>query len=446
VTDAPGTHYARSADGINLAYHVSGGGPVDLVFVPNHAIPFDLAWDEPGFVHFAGRLGRFSRTVWYEVRGIGASGGNYLDTALDEVVDGDLTAVLDAAGCERPVLAGSGHGGPLVIRYCENHPDRVRALVLVNTYAHYVREPDYPLGLPSDVLRRQATLAPVAAWGSGTMLDLEAPSRASEERFRAWWARCERLGTTPEDAFAAVKLNLSRDVRPLLPRVAVPTLVLHRVGNRSIRLEAGRYIADEVAGATFVELTGDDHLFFVGDTDALCDQIEEFLTGSRSDAVGDVVTSTILFTDIVASTDQSAQMGHRKWRTVMDEHDAMIRQLLVRHRGHEVATTGDGFLARFDSTTRAVRAATEIVDSAERMGLEVRAGVHTGEVELRPNDVAGLSVSIAKRICDLAGPCQTLVSEGVKAALVGSGISTIETGTYELKGVPDEWRLYAVDD
>jgi class 3 adenylate cyclase len=446
VTDVRGTHYVRSADGINLAYSVSGDGPVDLVFVPNHGIPFDLAWDEPGFVHFAARLARFSRTVWYEMRGIGASSGNYLDCALNDVVDADLTAVLDAAGCERPVLVGSSHGGPLVIRYCANHPDRVSALVLINTYAHYVREPDYPLGLPSDWLERQAELSPVAAWGTGTMLDLEAPSRASDERFRAWWARCERLGATPEDAVAGVKVNLSRDVRPLLAGIAVPTQVLHRVGNQSIRLEAGRYLADEVANAKFVELSGDDHLFFVGDVDVLCDEIEEFLTGSRSGAVGDVVTAAILFTDIVASTERQARAGPRTWSRLSDHHDALIRSSLARHRGREVKTTDDGFLATFDATGRALRCAAEILEGTKDIGLELRAGVHTGEIETRGNDIAGLAVNIAKRVCDLAGPGEVLVTRTVTAQVVGSAFEFGDRGEHELKGVPGAWRLFTVTE
>ena len=443
MNDPPQTHYARSSDGINLAYHVSGGGPVDLVFLPNHAIPFDLAWDEPGFVHFAGRLARFSRTIWVEVRGIGASGGSYLDTAVDEVADADLTAVLDAAGCDRPVLVGLSHGGPLVIRYCANHPDRVSALVLINTYAHYVREPHYPLGVPSDVLERQAVLAP-AAWGTGSVLDLEAPSRASDERFRAWWARCERLGITPEDALAGVRMNLSRDVRPLLPRIGVPTQVMHRVGDRSIRLEAGQYLADNVAAAKFVGLSGDDHLFFVGDADAICDEIEEFLTGSRSDAVGDVATATIVFTDIVASTQRQSQAGPREWSRLSDHHDALIRSSLARHRGREIKAIGDGFLVTFDATGRALRCAREIVEATKDIGLELRAGVHIGEVEMRGNDIAGLAVNIAKRVCDLAGPQEVLVTRTVTDQIVGSNFEFDDRGEHALKGVPGLWRLYAV--
>jgi class 3 adenylate cyclase len=250
----------------------------------------------------------------------------------------------------------------------------------------------------------------------------------------------------PDKIAKTLRASWLRDVRPLLPTLTVPTLVLHREGDRYIRVGAGRYLAEHIPGAKYVELAGDDDIFFVGDTDALLDEVEEFLTGSHQAPEGDVVTATILFTDIVASTEQSARMGHRKWTTLTDAHDAMVRATLQRHRGHEVKTIGDAFLATFDATTRAVRAAMEIVAAAKGMGLEVRAGVHTGDVEVRPDDVVGLAVTIAKRICDLAGPGKLLVSETVKIHVVGSGIAVSEQGTHVLKGVPDEWRLFAIGD
>jgi class 3 adenylate cyclase len=234
-------------------------------------------------------------------------------------------------------------------------------------------------------------------------------------------------------------------VRQLLPTLSLPTLVVHRERDRFIRVGAGRYLAEHIAGAKYIELPGDDHLFFVGDADALLDEIEEFLTGTHQAPEGDVVTSTILFTDIVSSTEQSARLGHRKWTKISDDHDAMVRATLQRLRGRAVKTIGDGFLATFDSTTRAVHAATEIVTEARTIGLEVRAGVHNGEVEVRPDDVVGLTVTISKRICDLAGPSEVLVSEAVKLHLVGSDIAVLERGNFELKGVPDEWRLFTVE-
>ena len=309
---------------------------------------------------------------------------------------------------------------------------------------HYVREDDYPWGLPPESLERWAAAA-AEMWGTGAAADVIAPSKSGDETFRAWLARAERLGSAANQIAAIARALVLQDVRALLPTLAVPTLVLHRVGNRIVPVGAGRYLADQIPGANYVELPGDDAMFFVGDTDALLDEVEEFLTGSRQAPEGDVVTATILFTDMVASTEQSARMGHRKWTALTDQHDAMVRAALARHRGHEVKTTGDGFLATFDATTRAVRAAVEIVTQAKNIGIEVRAGVHPGEVEVRPDDVVGLTVSITKRICDLAGPADVFVSEAVKALLVGSGITTSEQGTYVLKGVPDEWRLYAIE-
>jgi len=443
VDERPVTRFARAPDGVSLAYQVTGDGPLDLVVSPVLGFPVDLWWEEPGFARVAKRLGGFSRTVWYDGRGQGASGGDFRDRFVDEIVDTDLAAVLEAAGCERVVLVGWSAAGPNFIRYATTHPERVTALVLIGAHAHYVCEDDYPWGLSPEALDR-AFAQSKETWGTGAGMEVVAPSKAGDERFRAWFARGQRLGVRV-DAAVWLREGVRQDVRALLPTIAVPTLVLHRAGDRYIRVGAGRYLAEHIPGATYVELPGDDHLFFVGDVDALLDEIEEFLTGSHQGPEGDVVNATILFTDIVASTEQTARLGHRQWTTLSDEHDAMVRAALQRHRGREVKTTGDGFHATFDATTRAIRAATEIVAAAKGMGLDVRAGVHTGEVEVRPDDVVGLAVAIANRICDLAGPGEVLVSETVKGLIVGSGIATSERGTHVLKGVPDTWTLFAVE-
>jgi class 3 adenylate cyclase len=441
VYDAPVTKYAQSPDGVNIAYQIVGVSPLNVLFVAAHAIPLDLCWDEPSFRRFAARLGGFSRTVWLDVRGIGASGGDYADRVVDEVVDGDLTAVLDAVGCDTAVLIGSSHGGPDVIGYCVRHPKRVSALVLINTYAHYVREPDYPWGLPQDAVDRAEALSQ-ASWGTAAVVDLEAPSRARDEGFRAWWARCERLGISTGQAGLGAR-NLRRDVRRLLPSVGVRTLVLHRQGDRSVRADTGRYLAEHIPGARYIELPGEDHLFFVGDADGLVDEIEEFLTGTRQGVEGDVVTATILFTDIVASTERSARLGHRPWSALAELHDAMVRAALRRYRGREIKAIGDGFLATFDATTRAVRAAIEIVTRARQLDLEVRVGIHTGEVELAPDDVVGLPVTIAKRICDLADPGAVFVSRPVRDLTLGTDLAFVDCGERTLKGVPGTWELFA---
>ena len=442
MDDRPITKYAQAPDGVCVAYQVIGEGPLDLVFLPAHAIPIDLSWDQPDFVRFAKRARRFSRTVWCEMRGIGASEGDFLDAFVEEIADADVTAALDAVGCKQVVLVGTAAGGPTAIGYAAAHPERVRALVLVNTFAHYVRGDDYPWGLAPDALERNSAWQG-EVWGTGSMLELMAPSRTDDDAFQAWWARSQRLGRRPDQAAAAVRASCMRDVRPLLPTLAVPTLILHREGNGYIRVGAGRYLAEHIPGAKYVELSGADNLFFVGDADALLDEVEEFVTGTRQAPEGDVVTASILFTDIVASTEQAARLGHRKWTALTDAHDAMVRTVLGRLRGREIKTIGDGFLATFDATTRAVRAATEIVSQAQEMGLEVRAGVHTGEIEVRPDDVVGLAVNIAKRICDLAGPGEVFASEAVKTLVAGSDLTFEERGAHTLKGVPGTWRLFA---
>jgi len=446
MDERPVTRYAKAPDGVSIAYQVTGNGPIDLVFCSGVAFPIDLLWEDTGFLRFAKRLGSFSRTVWSEVRGMGASSGNLLDTYVDDVFDvfdTDLAAVLDAVGCEEVVLVAASHGGPLVISFALRHPKLVSTLVLIDTFAHYVREDDYPNGFPSNTWSQSAVTV-TEQWGTAGSVEALAPSKSGNQAFRSWMARCERLGIRPDEVASTLQAASKRDVRALLPTLTVPTLILHRNGDRFIRVEAGRYLAENIPGAKYVELPGDDHWFFVGDTDALLDDVEDFLTGSHQAPEGDVITTTILFTDIVSSTEQSARMGHRKWNALIHDHNAMVRGTLRRHRGDEVKTMGDGFLATFDATTRAVRAAADIVNQARMMDLEVRAGVHTGEVEVQPNDVVGLAVTIARRVCDLAGPGQVLVSEAVKPQLVGSGFTLSDEGTHVLKGVPDEWRLFAV--
>jgi class 3 adenylate cyclase len=441
MTDTPETHYARSADGTNLAYQVSGDGPLELVFLYG-AGPIDLLAEDPGFVRVRRRLGSFSRTVWFDHRGMGASEGDPLDTIPGEISDADLSAVLDAVGFPRPALVASSGGR--AIHFSVTHPERVSALVLVNTYAHYVREDDYPWGLSPERLDRLVT-AIKEGWGTGEYVDAAALSRMADKRFRAWYARSLRFSTGPDRAADMTRASYEADVRALLPSVSVSTLVLHREGNRWIHLGAGRYLAEHIPNAKFVVLPGQEPLFFMGDTDALVDEIEEFLTGARSGTEGDVHTMTVLFTDIVASTEHQARVGPREWSRFTDRHDAMVRSALARHRGREVKTTGDGFLVTFDATGRALGCAADILAGAKDIGLELRAGIHTGEVEARSDDIAGLAVTIAKRVCDLAGPGQVLTSETVRGHMVGTGIEFRDQGEHQLKGVPGAWRLFTVE-
>jgi class 3 adenylate cyclase len=442
MTDAPVTHYTRSADGTNLAYQVSGKGPIQLVFLAG-PFPIDLQSEDPGFVRVRRRLGTFSRTVWFDSRGLGASEGDRRDSLRGGFFDADLTAVLDAVGFERPALVAHTAGGVRAIRFSATHPERVSALVLVNCYAHYVREDDYRWGLPPESLDRLVT-AVNEKWGTTAFMEVAAPGRIGDDRFRAWYARSARFTSGPDWVADFVRVSFEDDVRPLLPSISVPTLVLHREGNRVIQLGAGRYLAERIPNAKFVVLPGDDSLFFVGDTDAIVDEIEEFLTGARSGAEGDVITMTVLFTDIVSSTEYQTRVGPREWSRLTDQHDAMVRAALTRHRGHEVKTTGDGFLATFDSAGRAVRCGAEILAGAKGMGLDLRAGVHAGEVEVRGDDIAGLAVTIAKRVCDLAAPGEVLVSGAIPPLVAGSGLVFDDRGEHELKGVPGAWRLFSV--
>jgi class 3 adenylate cyclase/pimeloyl-ACP methyl ester carboxylesterase len=443
MTDTPETRYARSADGTLLAYQVSGDGPLDLVFC-EWAVPIDVQSEDPGYLRFRRRLGSFSRTVWFDLRGTGASEGNAWDSQPGAIMDADLTALLDEAGFDRAALVAEGACAGRAIHFSAAHPGRVSAVVLINGFAHYMREEDYPWGLaPKELDERVDNIK--RTWGTAPNLELLAPSRTSDERFLAWFALARRFHGGPDQVAELVRANIEADVRSLLPSVSVPTLVLHRAGNRYIELGAGRYLAEHIPNAKFVIVPGEDHIFFVGDTDVFVDEIEEFLTGARSGADADVVMAAVLFTDIVASTGHQARVGPGEWSRLTDRHDAMVRSSLARHRGHEVKTTGDGFLATFDATGRALRCATEILAGARDIGLELRAGVHTGEVEVRGDDIAGLAVTIAKRVCDLAAPGQALVTRTVADHLVGAGVNLKDQGKQELKGVSGTWRVFAVE-
>jgi class 3 adenylate cyclase len=421
---------------------MSGSGPSDLVWMEN-AMPVEPLLDEPGFRRTLTRLATFCRVIMLQARGIGASEGDPRDVFIPGAVsDADLLAVMDANGAERAVLVGDTVNGQYAIHFAATHPQRVDALVLIDTFAHYVREDDYPWGFPRERLD-DVTAFLERSWSTEAALEIAGPSRATDEYLRALYGRGVR-SRGPRLFAEVIRQSLEWDGRRLLPSISCRTLVLHREGDRFIHLGAGRYLAEHIPGAKFVVLPGEDHLFFVGDTDALVDEIEEFLVGTRSGAEGDALTATVVFTDIVASTEHQARVGPRQWSRLTDQHEALVRDLLARHRGREVKTTGDGFLATFDGTGRGLRCAAEIVKSAQGLGLELRSGVHTGEVELRGSDIAGLAVTIASRVCDLAGPGEVLVTKTVTDLVVGTGIEFDDRGERELKGVPGQWRLFGV--
>jgi class 3 adenylate cyclase len=431
------------SDGASVAYQTFGEGPLDLLVFQALTVPMDLLWEEPGPVRVRDRLSTFTRNIWMEFRGWGSSERDLSpQRSLDEVVE-QITAVVDAVGCDRVAVLACGGGGPGAIRYIAAHPERVSALVLFGTYACYVRDDECPWGLPAATLEWLVGRAR-EVWGTGAMVDLVAPSRTGDDRFREWLGRGERLASSPDYAAERIRARYEQDVRSLLADLRVPTLVIHRRDDRVYRVHAGRYLAEHIAGAKYVELPGEDNYFFVGDSDALLDEVEEHLTGTRTGADGDVVVSTVLFTDIVNSTQQAAALGHRPWSKLSGEHDALVRAALHRHRGQEIKTTGDGFLATFDSAGRAIRCAGDIINAARDIGLEVRAGVHTGEVEFRDNDISGLAVSIAKRVCDFASGGRIFVTETVRGSVVGSDIEFDDRGAHELKGVPGTWHLLCV--
>jgi class 3 adenylate cyclase/pimeloyl-ACP methyl ester carboxylesterase len=444
MSEVPESHYARSADGTKIAYHVTGEGPRNLVILGGGTIPFDLLWDDPGFLRFSRRLSTFCRTIWFELRGWGASEGSGIDNLVGETFNADLCAVLDARAIERAALFGWGYSTAPALQFAVTHPERLDALVLFNSYAHYVREDDYPVGLPAEEVDDFMARFQEGWWDTGSTLELLVPSRIGDDRFRAWWTRSSHLQLGSDQVVEILRATFNLDMRPLLPLINVQTLVLHREGNKYVEVGAGRYLAEHIRGAKFEILPGGDHHFFVGDLDGLIDEIEDFLTGSRGGAEGEVMMAAVLFTDIVASTEHQARVGPRTWSRLTDHHDAMVRTALARHKGREVKTTGDGFLATFEASGRAIRCASEIVAGARDIGLELRAGIHTGEVEVRGEDIAGLAVTIAKRTCDLAQPGEVLVTRTVTDHVVGSGTQFQDRDEHELKGVPGRWRLFRV--
>jgi class 3 adenylate cyclase len=441
VSDTPTNHYLKLRDGARIAYQTAGEGPLDLLVLHSSAIPMDLLWDDPVLVRIRDRLSRFSRNIWMEFRGWGST-----DREASPQLESEgeqIAAVVDAVGCQRVAIFGTGVGGPRAIRYVAAHPEDVSALVLFGAYASYVRDDECPWGFSAAMLERLTATAG-DAWGTGALVDLVAPSRAGDDRFREWFGRCERLGSSPDYAAERIRARFADDVRSLLPDLHVPTLVVHRRDDRLVRVDAGRYLAQHIEGAKYVELPGEDNLLFAGDSDAVLDEMEEHLTGIRTGADGDVTVSTVLFTDIVNSTQQQAALGHRPWSNLTAEHDAVVRGALQRHRGREIKTTGDGFLATFDSAGRAIRCATDIITGAHDLRLDVRAGVHTGEVEFRDNDISGLAVSISKRVCDLAAGGEILVTDTVRGTVAGTDINFDDRGEHQLKGVPGTWHLLAV--
>jgi pimeloyl-ACP methyl ester carboxylesterase len=442
MTTMPTTKYAKSGD-VHIAYQVVGEAPQTLVLVPGWVSHIEYAWEDPSFSRFLRRLASFTRLVLLDRRGTGLSDRVSELPTLEQRMD-DVRAVMDAAGVERAALFGLSEGGPMCLAFAATYPARTSALVLYGTFARMLRAPDYAIGLPDEMLGRFLEFVE-ASWGTGSIsTDYFAPSMARDEAFRRSWARFERLAVSPAGIRALLRMTQQTDARPALPVIRVPTLVMHREGDQVIRVEAGRYIAERIQGARYVELPGPDHFLWVGDVDAVLDEVEEFLTGARRGQEPDRVLATVLFTDIVGATERAVALGDRRWRDLLERHHAVIREQLDRFHGREIDTAGDGFLAAFDGPARGIRCAGAIVREVRRLGLEIRAGLHTGECEILGDKLSGVAVHTGARVASLAGPGEVLVSGTVKDLVAGSGITFEDRGVQTLKGLPGEWHLYAV--
>lgn len=445
----PTTQYARSGD-ISIAYQVVGEGEHDIVVVPGFVSNIELSWQNPRYVKFYERLAAAGRLILFDKRGTGlsdrVSGIAGLETRMD-----DVRAVMDAAGSERAALFGISEGGPMTVLFAATYPERTTAAVLYGSIGPtqawtqetaWERPREESLRRIAEAERRwgthEAAEAAVASW--------VAPSLAGDEEFVDWWAAYTRMSASPGAVGALWRMNLEIDVRHVLPAVRVPILVIHRTGD-AIPVEGARYLAEHIPGAELLELPGVDHAFFV-ELESIVDPAVAFLRRVWSEAAWDDdpdrVLATVLFTDIVGSTARAAEVGDRAWRGIVEEHHALVRSQLARHRGREVDTAGDGFFASFDGPARAIRCATSISEGVKSLGLEVRAGLHTGECELVDGKVGGIAVAIGARVAAQAGPGEVLVSSTVKDLVAGSGIAFEDRGAAELKGVPGEWRLYAV--
>ena len=447
MTAAPKTRYARSGD-VNIAYQTAGKGPIDLVYVPGWVSNIETAWEDPHVSRFLERLASFSRLILFDKRGTGLSdrvSTSELPT-LEQRMD-DVRVVMDAADSQRAALFGASEGGVMCALFGATYPERTAALVLYGSYAKGTATSDYPHGLAEQEVIGEFIEALTELWDdAGGLLSIWAPSASDDPVAEAAFGRYLRTGASPSAVVALTRMNAAVDIRHVLPVIAVPTLVIHRTEDMIVTVEAGRDLAAKIQGAKYVELPGEDHLWFHGDADAILGEVEEFLTGTRAAEIVDRILATVMFTDIVDSTRKAAALGDRRWRDLLGRHDTLMRRELERHRGRAVKTLGDGFLATFDGPARAIRCACSARDALRGLGVEVRAGLHTGECELIGDDLGGIAVNIGARVGSVAGPGEVLVSRTVTDLVAGSGIEFMDRGVHSLKGVPGEWQLYAVKE
>ncbi len=436
----PETRYAKSGD-IHIAYQTLGDGPRDLIYVPTWISQVEHLWEEPRVAYFFERLASFARLILFDRRGSGLSDPVGGAPTLEEQMD-DVLAVMAAAGSERAALLGQIEGGPMAILFAATHPERTAALALFSTWARIARGDGYECG--NTVERRDELVHEILErWGTGQRMIQFVPSSAADDRLRLWFGKLERLGASPGTARSIIDLIGRYDVRDILPTITVPTLVMTRGEGGNIDPCHSRYLADNIPGAKLIRFAGDDTLAPFGDPDPVLEELEELVTGARAPRT-DRILATVLFTDIVGSTGRAAELGDRRWRELLARHDDLVRSQLRSFRGREIKSTGDGFLATFDGPARGIECARSIAVAASEMGLEIRAGLHTGECEVIGDDVGGLAVHIAARVSAAAAAEEVLVSSTVRDLVVGSGIRFDDKGMRELKGVPDEWRLFSV--
>ena len=433
-------HYAKSG-GVHIAYRVFGDGPRDLVLIPGTLSHVELFWEFPVNQYLLKRLTSFARVIVFDKRGQGLSDRSAEQTLEERI--GDVRAVMDAVGSPRATIFGWSEGGSMSLMFSATYPERTSALVVCGSFASVKAEPWAVSPEQWDQFLRQIE----ARWGQGVLVPINAPSRREDETFLQWFGRLERASASPGAILALMRANYEIDVRHVLPAIQAPTLVLHRVGDRTVPVEAGRYLAEHIRGARYVELPGDDHLlqaFDPGTLDLMIDEIEEFITGARPGPEPDRVLVTVMFTDIVSSTERAAAVGDRRWRQLLEEYVSMARGQLERFRGREIDIAGDGMFAVFDGPARAIRCACAIRDSIRSLGLEIRAGLHTGECEIAGSRVSGIAVHTGARIAAAAGPQEVLASGTVRDLVAGSGIRFDDRGSHILKGVPGKWKLFAV--
>ncbi len=437
----PETKYAKSGD-ISIAYQVVGEGPIDLIYASSWIGNMELFWEEPSFSRFLRRLASFSRLILFDKRGTGSSDRVAKMPILEEQIS-DIGAVMDAVGSRRAALFGASEGGSHCALFAATCPERIRALILYGTVATTIWSPETPWGIPDEVFEAFMKIAE-QHWGEPVGVPLFAPSMVGDKRYEEWFARLTRLAASPADAIAILRMLREIDIRHVLPSIHVPTLVIQRAEDRAVQVENGRYIAGRIPGAKYIELPGTDHFVYLGDADAILDEVQEFLTGVRPAPEPDRILATVLFTDIVGSTELTADMGDRRWTELLEGYYALARNELERFRGREIKTMGDGLLAAFDGPARAIRCACAVRESARRIGIDTRAGLHTGECETMGEDIAGIAVDIGARVAAEATDGEVLVSSTVKDLVAGSGLEFENRGPHRLKGVPDEWRLFAV--